>query len=96
MKFKLKSIEERGGQVARLAKRLTFDSGSGHDPRVVGSSPELGSVLSEEPAWDSLSLPLLPLSPKIKKPKKHRGKTYGAETIAKGVIHQRCWFLPGW
>ena len=27
-----------------------LDFGSGHDPRVVGSSPALGSVLSIEPA----------------------------------------------
>ena len=28
----------------------TLDLGSGHDPRVVGSSPALGSALSVEPA----------------------------------------------
>ena len=38
----------------------TFDFGSGHDPSVWGLSPVLGSELSVEPAWDSLSLSLCP------------------------------------
>ena len=39
-----------------------LDFGSGHDPLVRGSSPVSGSVLSMEPAWDSLS-PLLSAPP---------------------------------
>ena len=34
---------------------LILDFGSGHGLRVVGSSSALGSALSEESAWDSLS-----------------------------------------
>ena len=41
---------------------LTLNFGSGHDLRVVGLSPESGSMLSIVPAKESLSL-LLPLSP---------------------------------
>ena len=48
--------------MAQSVERLTLDSGSGHDPKVVGSKPVLGSALSVETAWDSLSLPL-PLTP---------------------------------
>ena len=40
----------RGTWVAQWVERLTLDFGSGHDPRVIGSSPTLGSVLSMEPA----------------------------------------------
>jgi len=40
---------------AQSVKRPTLDFSSGHDPRIVRSSPELGSVLSGESAWDSLS-----------------------------------------
>ena len=36
--------------VAQLVKHPTLDFGSGHDPRVVGSSPALDSVLSMKPA----------------------------------------------
>ena len=50
--------------MAQLVKRLTLGFSSGHDLRVVRSSPTLGSVLSEVSAWDSLPLPLpLPLPP---------------------------------
>ena len=49
-----------GDWVAQLVKQLTLDFGSGHDLRVVRSSPTLGFALSMEPAWDSLS-PHLPL-----------------------------------
>ena len=44
--------------MAQPVEQLTLDVGSGHDPRVVGSSPTLGSALSVEPALDSLSPPL--------------------------------------
>ena len=40
-----------------LVKRLTFDFSSGHDLRVLGSSPMLGSPLSGESVC--LPLPLL-------------------------------------
>ena len=36
--------------MAQLVEHLTLDFVSGHDPRVVGSSPVSGSVLSVEPA----------------------------------------------
>ena len=39
-----------GTWVAQSVECPTLDSGSGHDPRVVGSSPRLGSPLSVEPA----------------------------------------------
>ena len=40
----------------------TLDFGSGHDFRLVMSSPMWGSVLGMEPAEDSLSLALCPSS----------------------------------
>ena len=48
--------------MAQSVQRPSLDFVSGRDPRVVGSSPVSGSVLSMEPAWYSISLPL-PLSP---------------------------------
>ena len=42
--------------MAQSVECRTLDFGSGHDPRVVGSSPPSGSVQDMEPAWDSLSL----------------------------------------
>ena len=36
--------------MAQSVERPTLDFGSGHDLRVVGLSPTLGSVLSMEPA----------------------------------------------
>jgi len=66
---------------AQSIEPLTLGFGSGHDLRVVRSSPTLGSTLSTELASDSLSLllplplPLLSLS-KINKqnPQKKEGK----------------------
>ena len=52
--------KNRGTWVVQLVERLTLDFGSGHDPRVTGLSPNLGSVLSVEPPWDFLSLSLSP------------------------------------
>jgi len=52
-------LEERdwgarlGGSVIM---HLTLDFGSGHDLRIVGYSPKLGSVLSRESARESLPL----------------------------------------
>ena len=51
----------RGAWVARSIEHQTLDFSSGHDPRVMESSPVSGSLLSMEPAWDSLS-PSAPLS----------------------------------
>ena len=51
-----------GAWVAQSAERPTLDFASGHDPRVVGSSPASGSVLCRACFRFSLSL-LLPLSP---------------------------------
>ena len=45
-----------GAWVAQSVEHPALDLGSGHDPGIVGSSPTSGSVLSVEPAWDSLSL----------------------------------------
>ena len=50
------------GWLSQLSVRLHF--GSGHDPTVMGLSLVSGSVLSTDPAWDSLFLSLcLSLSP---------------------------------
>ena len=56
--------------MAQSIERPTFDFGSGCDPRVLGSSPMLGSVLSMEPAWGSLSALLPPLVLALSKIKK--------------------------
>ena len=53
--------------MAQLVERPTLDFSSGHDPRVVGSSPTLDSTLSMEPSWDSFSLSLSSLSQKTNK-----------------------------
>ena len=39
-----------GTWVAQSVKHVTLDLGSGHDLRVMRSSPTLGSVLNMEPA----------------------------------------------
>ena len=54
--------------VAQLVEHLTPDFGSGHDPRVMGWNPTLGSTLGVEPAWESLSFcpsPIHSLSPSL-------------------------------
>ena len=43
------------GWVGQLSKHLTLDFCSGHYLKVLRSSPVLGSALSVELAWDSLS-----------------------------------------
>ena len=48
-----------GTWVAQSVEHPTLDFSWGHDPRVIRLSPTSGSVLSVEPAWDSLCLPLL-------------------------------------
>ena len=47
--------------MAQSVKRLTLEISSGLDPRVVSLSPALRSMLSVEPASDSLSLLSPPL-----------------------------------
>ena len=49
----LKKGQYWGTGVTQLVECPTLDFRSGHDPLVVGWSP--ASVLSMEPAWDSLS-----------------------------------------
>ena len=39
-----------GAWVAQSTERPILDFGSGHDPRVMGSSPPSGSALGVEPA----------------------------------------------
>ena len=51
------------GLLGSSVEHLTLDFGSGHDLGVMGLSPVLGSMLSMEPAWDSLPLSLCPFSP---------------------------------
>ena len=51
----------RGAWVAQGVKRLTLDSGSGHDLRVMRRSPVRGSLLSRVCFRFSLSLSLCPL-----------------------------------
>ena len=41
--------------MAQFIEHPTLDFGSGHDLRVVRLNLLLGSMLSMEPAWDSLS-----------------------------------------
>ena len=62
--FKGEKEGSLGSPVSQL-KRLALDFGSGHDLRVLGSSPVLGSLLSVESAWDSSLLLFLPLSPSL-------------------------------
>ena len=45
-----------------MVERLTLDFGSGHDLRVLKSSPVLGSELNTEHAGDSPSAPPLALA----------------------------------
>ena len=73
VKYCYNSTTNRDDWVAQLVEHPTLDFSSGHDPRVMGSSPVSGSTLNVEPKI--LSLPLsLPLPclcmlflPKIKK-----------------------------
>ena len=49
-----------GAWVIQSVKRPALDFSSGHDLRVLRSSPTTGSALLMEPAYDSLSLSLRP------------------------------------
>ena len=40
----------QGTWVSQMVQHVTLDFGSGHDPRVVTSSPASGSMLAMEPA----------------------------------------------
>ena len=78
MQIEAEMLKHAGGAWAALSvKHPTLELGSGHDLRVLGSSPTLGSTFSMEPAWDSphpLPLPTtcaLKLKKKKKKKKKH-------------------------
>ena len=54
----VKSLRLRGSWIAQSVEPLTLNFSSGHNLRVVRLSPLLGSTLSGDSAWDSLSLPL--------------------------------------
>ena len=56
-------IKPWGAQVAQSVELLTLGFGSGHDPKVMRSSPASGSELSVKPALDFLSLSLCPSPP---------------------------------
>jgi len=51
-----------GTWVAQSVKLLNLDFCSGHDLRVMRSSPALGSAVGGESAWDSLPVLLSPPS----------------------------------
>ena len=59
----IKEGRKGGARVAQPVERPTLGFNSGHDPRVVRSSPVWGSALSVEPAQDCLSLSLCPSPP---------------------------------
>ena len=50
IRFYIKKETARGAWVVQLVKCLTPDLGTGHDLRVVRSSPNSGSMLSVEAA----------------------------------------------
>ena len=54
----IKGSSKQGRLGVQSVKWPTLGFGSGPDLTVVGSSPTSGSALSEEFAWDSLSLSL--------------------------------------
>ena len=64
---------------------LTLNFGSGHDVMVVRSSPMLGSKLSTESAWDSLSSsPSAPPPHTLKKEKELLEYGVKAENLGRG------------
>ena len=69
--------------MAQSVKHQTLDSCPGHDRRVVG----LSSVLSREPAWDSLLLALSPQKKKKKKKQVRGDKLQFGETTR--CVHQQ-------
>ena len=52
--WSIKTIINGGTWVAQSIEHPALDFSSGHDPRVVGSSPTLGSVVGMEPAFEIL------------------------------------------
>lgn len=68
----------RGCLGAQLVERIALGFHSGPDLRVMGLSPALGSALTAESAWDSLTLSLsLSLTSKlIFKKKKNQSHGY--------------------
>ena len=54
--FNIRNYNYRGARLVQLAEHLTLGFGSGHNLWILKWSPLLGSALSEESAWDSLSL----------------------------------------
>ena len=86
---------ELGAWMAQWIEHLDLDMGSGHDLAVVGWGPELGSVLSVEPVWDSLSPslsapPLLTHSLKINKNKfQNKQKTWASQRAARGQLSRK-------
>ena len=64
--------------VAQLVGHPTLDFGLDRDLNVVRSRPTSGSALGREPAWDSLSLPLLlpTLADMLTHPLKRREKKF--------------------
>lgn len=76
----VENSETQGAWGAQSVECLTRGFGSGHDMRVVRSSPMCDSALRGESAWDSLSHSLQPscscsLSQKINLKKKESGWT---------------------
>ena len=76
--------------MAQSVDHATLDFNSGHDPRVVGSSPTSGLMLGMEFAQDSLSTPSplvltcsLSLSQKMKNKYKKDSKAYALFEVFK-------------
>ena len=70
----------RGTWVAQSAEDLALDFSSGRDPRVVELSPSSASVLSVEPASDSLSQ-----SPRVAQSVEHSTLDFGSGSDPKVV-----------
>ena len=90
--FHLKKSTLGAAQVAQSVRCLTLDLGSGHDLRVVRSSPDAsGSVLDVEPAQDSLSLSLCLFTslPKRKTNNILKNKEFNTLKISVCLIYER-------
>lgn len=73
--------------MAPLVKWETLDFGSGHDLRVMGSNPKLGSVLDVESAGDSLPLSASP-PPSFKKLKKTGHLQACSKVLKRAFMHK--------
>ena len=87
--------------MAQSVEHKTLDFSSGHGPRVMGSSPVLGSELSMEPAWILLlppSAPVPPLahsfSPKGKKERKKR-EICDSWSVYHSILEGQAAMMPG-